>query len=142
MAQHLQKEEREHWMLFQAGDRDSFAWLYETYVNKLYNYGFKFCTDSELIEDTIQDLFIRIWHKKEGLKIPPSVKNYLFAAFRHLLFRKLSQLKKISTNGIIEEKYSFLWELPVETSFIEKENEEINYKQLQKTIEHLTPRQK
>lgn len=136
------KDEEEHWIAFQSGSRESFAWLYEVYAENLYNYGFKFVANAEFIEDTIQDIFIRIWHNKERLKVPPSVRNYLFTAFRHLLFRKLSQQKKVSTDEMAEDKYSFSWELPFESLYIEKESGDINQKRLQQAIKKLTSRQK
>lgn len=138
----VEKDEQEHWIAFQFGSRESFAWLYETFTESLYNYGFKFVANAEFIEDTIQDVFIRIWHNKERLKVPPSVKNYLMTAFRNLLFRKLSQLKKVSTNEIAEDKYSFSWELPFESLYVERESSGIYQKKLRQAIKKLTPRQK
>lgn len=90
----MKEIEQEKWVSFQSGDKNSFAWLYDTYVDDLYNYGIRFIADTHLVEDTIQDLFIRLWKNKRGLKVPPSVKNYLFTAFRNLLFRTLSRQKK------------------------------------------------
>lgn len=138
----VEQDAQEHWIDFQSGSRESYAWLYESYAENLYNYGFKFVPDAEFIEDTIQDIFIRIWHNKERLKVPPSVRNYLMTAFRNLLFRKLSQQKKIAADEMTEEKYSFLWELPFESAYIENESRNIHYKRLQQAIQKLTPRQK
>ncbi len=142
MAESEQKEAQIQWMAFQSGKRKAFEWLYKAYVKELYHYGFKFSNNTALIEDCIQDLFIRIWYSKKQLKVPPSVKNYLFTAFRHLMFRKLEKLRKVSSRDISEEQYSGLWELSLEEAFIEEENASLHANRLQQAINQLTLRQK
>ncbi|MCO5286563.1 MAG: sigma-70 family RNA polymerase sigma factor [Chitinophagaceae bacterium] len=137
-----QKKEHKYWQSFLAGDRESFSWLYETYVDEIYSYGLRFVSDTGLIEDTIQDLYIRIWNNRNGLKIPPSVRNYLFTAFRNLLFRKLSRLSHVSTNEVKDDNHLFNWELPIEDEKVRDEEQNSRFKQLQKLIDVLTPHQR
>lgn len=77
------------WEAFVSGDEQVFELVYDAFFNPLYNYGRKFTVDSELIEDAIQDLFIRFWKNRTNLNKPVSLRNYLFKAFRNHLIDRL-----------------------------------------------------
>ncbi|MDJ1470282.1 RNA polymerase sigma-70 factor [Xanthocytophaga flava] len=70
------------------GNRLAFNQLYERYWRRLLNYSFNILNDSALAEDTVQEVFIRIWENKEQIE---NVKAYLFKACRN---RSISQLRK------------------------------------------------
>lgn len=71
------------WKAFVAGDERVFERVYATFFDVLYNYGCKYTSNSELVEDAVQDLFVRFWKNRGNLNEPPSLKNYLFKAFRN-----------------------------------------------------------
>src|SRR5690606_27497426 len=77
------------WEAFVSGDEQVFELVYDAFFNPLYNYGRKFTVDSELVEDAIQDLFIRFWKNRANLNKPSSLRNYLFKAFRNHLIDRL-----------------------------------------------------
>jgi len=78
------------WNSFKQGDWDAYAKLYNRYYSSLNNYGYKFTRDVSLIEDTIHDLFVKLWNSKANLGNPESVKNYLYKSMRGILFRVAS----------------------------------------------------
>ena len=45
------------WSQFIAGDNDSYSWLYNEYVQTLYQYSLRFTSNPELIKDCIQEVF-------------------------------------------------------------------------------------
>lgn len=134
-------EEQEHWRAFQSGNKDALASLYNTYVRTLFNYGYKFTRDETLIEDCIQDLFVRIWDTRANLSVPVSVKHYLLKAFRSVLFRKMEQQSRRQYDAL-DEEYSFEAELSRESKFITDETQLLAYKKLQQALSQLPPRQK
>ncbi len=71
------------WKAFVAGDERIFDHVYNTFFDVLYNYGCKYTSNRELVEDAVQDLFVRFWKNRASLNEPPSLKNYLFKAFRN-----------------------------------------------------------
>jgi RNA polymerase sigma factor (sigma-70 family) len=82
------------WEAFRKGDRDAFAALFRSHYELLYRFGSKFTADSELLEDTIQELFIEVWQAKSTTPIL-SVKAYLLKALKYKLlkaFRKTGRL--------------------------------------------------
>lgn len=83
------------WLQMKNGSEPALVHLYDQYVDMLYNYGRKFTTQSEIIEDAIQELITELWQKKERLSLPDSVKAYLYKAFRQKLFRQLAKFKQV-----------------------------------------------
>ncbi len=79
------------------------TYFYEKYVHLIFNYGQRFTREDDLIDDAIQDLFIRIWQKRENLTTPDFVEYYLLKSFRNILFRKLSQRVKRAHSELEEE---------------------------------------
>ena len=57
-------------------------------------YGRTFTSNDQLIEDTVQELFITIWQNKHKLQIKSSLENYLLISFRNNLIKKLQAAKK------------------------------------------------
>lgn len=70
------------WNAFKGGDEVAFAHLYQRYVRVLYNYGYHFVADPDLLQDAIQDLFIDLWRLRATLADTTSVKFYLFRSLR------------------------------------------------------------
>ncbi len=77
------------WQTFRSGNKAAFAELYRRYVKVLYNYGSKFSTDSDLLEDAVQDLFTDLWRMKANLSDTDSIKFYLFRSLRRLIHRQI-----------------------------------------------------
>lgn len=78
------------------GNGPALVQLYDHYVDVLYGYGKRFTPKSEIIEDAIQDLLTELWHKRERLSVPDSIKAYLLKAFRQKLLRQLSRYKRLT----------------------------------------------
>lgn len=65
--------------------------MYHRYAGDLFRYGQRFTPNLESIEDTIQDMFIRIWENRLRIVIHRSLKLYLFVTFRRDMLRKLDR---------------------------------------------------
>lgn len=111
--------------------------FYKEYFKKLYNYGRKFSTDTSLIEDTIQDVFLDLWANKHKLKNVNSVNSYLFSSFRYILFRRIRDVNKIVTDDKFETEPAF----SVDHILISQEVDAELKVKLKKALEILTPRQ-
>ncbi len=64
--------------------------MVEAHYQVLFNYGTNFTSNRELIKDTLQDLFIHLWEKRETFQIQHltiyllrSVRNNLYLSFRN-----------------------------------------------------------
>lgn len=129
------------WTDFQKGDDDSLGNIYTIYFDSLYNYGFKFTRDALLVEDCIQELFVKLLRNRRNLSLPVSVRNYLFGALRSHLFDKLEQVKRQSFIEL-NEKIDFHLDPDREVSIIEREKAAETESKLRKALQQLTPRQR
>ncbi|MCF0074589.1 RNA polymerase sigma factor [Dyadobacter sp. CY261] len=90
----------ELWQRIRMGDEMAFTAIFEKYHRTLYNYGSKLSTNSSLVEDAIQDVFIDIWRLRANLtQNVISVKFYLYRALRrriHVALDKFPSMEEIS----------------------------------------------
>ncbi|MEO5684810.1 MAG: sigma-70 family RNA polymerase sigma factor [Chitinophagaceae bacterium] len=128
------------WHSFKQGNWEAYTSLYNDYYSLLNNYGYKFTRNSNLIEDAIHDLFVRLWASRENLGNPVSVKNYLYKSLRNTLLRKIKTEEKYT--GMDAEEYPFGFEVsysnPGGMAIEEKELRE----KVKAIINTLPPRQK
>ena len=95
------------WNSFKQGDWDAYTIMYKEYYGLLNNYGYKFTRNSNLIEDAIHDLFVRLWTTRENLGDPVSVKNYLYKSLRNTLLRKINTEEKYTGIDTVEYPHGF-----------------------------------
>ena len=95
-------ETKDHdlWQRIRVGDEQAFTAIFEKYHRTLYNYGSKLSTNSSLVEDAVQDVFIDIWRLRHNLtENVTSVKFYLYRALRrriHVAVDKFPSMEEIS----------------------------------------------
>lgn len=82
------------WQQFRAGDTFAMGALAKKFYSPLFHYGTKFTKDAALIEDSIQDVFLRLWDRRASLGETSSPKFYLFKALRHQLIKSNQQHRK------------------------------------------------
>ncbi|MDB5115685.1 MAG: transcriptional regulator, LuxR family [Mucilaginibacter sp.] len=131
------------WKLFLSGDKAAFEQLMAQHFRHLVNYGTKFTNDKELVKDTIQELFIRFWEKRNNLSDEVNVRAYLTASLRRALYRKIQSLSRFENYDEFESGVDFFdLEISVEAKLIEKENgKNIAYK-IAQNLDELPKRQK
>jgi RNA polymerase sigma factor (sigma-70 family) len=110
---------------FVAGDDRAYSTIYELYAKDLYAFGMSLHAKTELIEDSIHDVFVEIYTHRQNLQKVDNLKYYFLAAFRNRLFyllKKESNTFEITdndTNGLREKDSQELW---IETeTIVEKE---------------------
>lgn len=78
---------QELWQRFKAGDERALGELARGHYASLYNYGLRLTNDSELVWDTIQDLFLELWDHRETIGNAIFVKTYLLKSLRYKLLK-------------------------------------------------------
>ncbi|MBO6536776.1 MAG: sigma-70 family RNA polymerase sigma factor [Balneolaceae bacterium] len=102
-SEYQKKEILDRWKHLKDGDRSALDWLFRYFYQELYDYANRLIDDKELVRDSIQDLFLSLWIKRERLVIPDSVKAYLLVSLRNLIYDQLKdRRKKDNRNKIIE----------------------------------------
>jgi RNA polymerase sigma-70 factor (family 1) len=122
----------------QAGNEEAFATLYRHYSPILYINVLKIVQDPAIAEEIIQELFTRVWQKKDAKGIAENFSGYLYRIAQNLVhdfFRRLRRDQQLMKRfgSIATRNYE-----DVEEQFYQKQSSEI----LQKAIDQLSPQQK
>lgn len=73
------------------GDERAFQEVYDLYHHKLFRYSLKFTHSEEATQEIIQDIFLKLWENRQGLKPHLSLQNYLYTLNKHENFKYLQQ---------------------------------------------------
>jgi RNA polymerase sigma-70 factor (ECF subfamily) len=75
------------------GDEKAFETLFHKYYSYLCLYATKIISDDSAAEEIVQDFFVKIWEKREQLKIETSFNNYLFRSVKNLCINYIQHNK-------------------------------------------------
>jgi RNA polymerase sigma-70 factor (ECF subfamily) len=116
------------------GDARAMGMLYKLHWKALYISAYNILKDKEACEDIIQELFIRIWNKRNELNITSSLQSYLSAATRYEVYRRLREHKRYEP--IVEEMVS---SLPADMFYDTLEFKELQ-SQITSAVDTLSPK--
>ena len=105
--------------IFMKGNEATAPRLSKEYVNPLYGYGMHMCRNHYMVMDCLQDLYLRLWKKRENIPDMRSVKKYLFKSFRWLLIHHIIEHRKSIT--VLQEHEIFELALAIESPPIDCE---------------------
>ena len=63
-----------------TGDLVAFEQLFRKYYNELCGYAYQYFSDRDTVEDIVQNLFYKLWQRRERLEIHSSFRAYLYKA--------------------------------------------------------------
>jgi RNA polymerase sigma factor (sigma-70 family) len=130
----------DQWHCFKTGDRGAFAAIYQAHVKSLLSYGYKVTSDRSLIEDSIQDLFVELWQRRNRISETTSVKYYLFQALRYKINRNRKANERVEFRDI-EEAGEILNYSSHESFLISLEVQSLQMRHLRDIISKLPQRQ-
>ncbi|TCC98514.1 RNA polymerase sigma factor [Pedobacter hiemivivus] len=124
--------------LLKNSDERSFSELYKIYSTRIYSNLKRLTKDDELAKELLQEVFFKVWEKREALNVEISFQAYLYKISENMVrdfFRKASRDKKLMEHLInaASEMYN-----TVEDLYISKENQSL----FQKAIDELPPQRK
>ena len=130
----------ELWQRSKAGDKVAFCQLAESQYRALFGYAVNFTEDREFIKDSIQEIFIAIWEKRQSLTIQ-FVAIYLFKSLRNQLLQEFRRNKNAVSVPYFQEISQLSdWET-VETAIEKNEVDSENQRKVRLAIESLPKRQ-
>lgn len=117
------------------GDKQAFDQLYLKYSHPLYLNLLKLTKSEEVAEELLQDIFLKIWNKRDTLDIHTGFGGYLFKISQNLVydfFRKAKQDKALRhrITAAASENYTH-----IEETLLSRENRTL----LQRAISTLPP---
>ena len=87
------------------GSVEAFDALYHRYVGKVYNFIRNISGDIQLTEDITQEVFIKLWRKREELDPGRNIESWLFICAKNLFLNELRSRKQ-SDAFAAESKHS------------------------------------
>ncbi|MNF89026.1 ECF RNA polymerase sigma factor SigW [compost metagenome] len=85
------------------GNEAAFEKVFKTYFRNLHAFAYTFMKDDVIAEEIVQNVFFRIWEKKEQLQIDDSLKAYLYRSVHN---ESLNHLKHLKIKNSFQLQYS------------------------------------
>lgn len=119
-------------------DQEAFTIIYNAYAKKLFRYAVKVIKSTEIAEDTVHDIFVKLWDNAPALKIETSIQAYLYKSTYYYL---MNLIKHNAVQGKFVDKV-----MTSAAQFSHCTEESILYKetlhQAQHAIDNLPPQRK
>lgn len=138
----MNKEDKHYeqiWNDFKAGQHSAFTLIYNQHIDALYAYGTKICNDNSLVKDCIQDVFIKLFEKRDQIRNLHSIKYYLFKLLKNSIIDNLSHHRKMK---LVSENVEFNIEYSAEKNWIDKEIDRSQKTKIKNALSALTSKQK
>jgi RNA polymerase sigma-70 factor (ECF subfamily) len=95
-----QYNDNDLWIKVCQGDIGSFQLIFKNHYKPLCIHAFVIVKDDEIAQDVVQDVFLKVWNKKEELFQISNIISYLYTAVRNAA---LDYLRKFKTTEDINE---------------------------------------
>lgn len=86
--------EREWVTRLRSGDKQAFEQIFLRYREKVYYFAIRYYNSPDDAENVVQDVFIKLWNERAGLRPELSLNNYIYTITKNHLFNL--QRKKIN----------------------------------------------
>jgi RNA polymerase sigma-70 factor (ECF subfamily) len=104
------------------GDKTAFDEIFNRFADPIHTYISKRLDGSEEADDVLQEVFIRLWKKRQSIVIQSSFRNYLYTMVQHCIADHLRAAKR--------KKYTLTANMPEHTEERPQPDEQVQYKQV------------
>ena len=120
------------------GNQLAFSIVYKTYAAQTFSLAFKYLLNKELAEDAVQNLFLKLWLKKEEIDETKPINRYLFTMLKNDLLNTLRDSKK--NIYLLEDCLSMVLELEDNSQNENLKQEQMNI--IQQALGQLSPQRR
>ncbi len=78
--------------------KEEFESIFRDYYNELCSFAFKYLKDPQDAEEIVQEMFVKLWEKKDNISISSSIRSYLYNSVKNNCLNKIKHIQ-------IREKY-------------------------------------
>ena len=130
-------QEKELLQRLSLGDKQAFTILFDTYWNNIYHVALALTKSPDSAADTVQEIFMRVWNKREELATVDRFDNFLFTMARNHIYSEFRRLN-IRQDHVERLQAHFATTLHTpEDQMLYKESTEL----IEKAVAHLAPQQ-
>lgn len=122
------------------GNQDALSKIYFHYYDQLFAYGLKHTSDKQIVEDSIQDVFINFIRVRESIGNVKNLTGYLISSFRRQLFLEVNKQKNTRLTELLPEEHFDYFQSSVDDNS-DNENLERIHSTIKQCVSHLTDKQ-
>jgi RNA polymerase sigma factor (sigma-70 family) len=135
------EHDRVLWGNFREGSREALGTLYKRHISGMYRHGLFFCNDPDLVQDCMQELFSRLWSRRNRISDADCVQAYLYRSLKRILVVQLLRNRsRIVPLDDAAEQCDF--SASVEDSTIEREFRKLQVARIRLGLRSLTRNQR
>lgn len=120
----------------------NFSELYDKHVDSLFSFGARFTSDRELIKDCIQDVFVKLFSKRNQLAAVSNIESYLYVSLRNRINDEFRRQVRICDDEITDSNMKNLCDSIEEYDMERFEEEAKRSLAVSQYVESLSPRQR
>jgi RNA polymerase sigma-70 factor (ECF subfamily) len=120
------------------GDAEAFRQLYEHYQGRIFLFAYRFTKSKQAAEEIVQEVFVKLWEKREQINIEKNFSAYIIRVTRNLI---LDGLKKAAYDKKMQQQILRHMKVLRDTSAEELLNKELERLHRQ-AIDSLSPQKK
>ncbi|ULQ54149.1 RNA polymerase sigma factor [Flavihumibacter fluvii] len=140
MVENIKNIDAIYWNNLKNGDPDALGYLYDKYVDKLFEKACRLTNNRELAKDAVQEVFLELWQYRMTLSDIQYSQGYLSKVLLSVTLKKMK--KENSTFHVKLDDFYISEDLNIEGLIISRDLEKDTAKKLQKAISMLSKRQK
>ena len=119
----------------------NFSQLYYKHIDQLFAFGSRFTSDREMLKDCIQDVFVKLFTRRESLGPIDNVDSYLFISLRNRIHDEFRRNGKITGDEVNDANMQAVAEYE-EYNHEQMEQQQELTNNVEKFFEKLSPRQR
>ncbi|WP_053827086.1 RNA polymerase sigma-70 factor [Lascolabacillus massiliensis] len=136
--EYARNEDHALFILLKKRDKKAFAMIYDKYHRYLFAISLKYLKNTQMAEDVVQHVFVKLWEHTTGIQIEINLKNYLFTMTKNYILNIFRDQK---------DKVSFNYEnaqveIPVQDDIIKDIEDKQMRDILYKVVDMLPPQKK
>lgn len=98
-------EDHALFLLIKKRDKQAFTVVYQKYHGYLYALAYKYLKSTQMAEDAVQHVFVKLWDTTKNIEIEINLKNYLYTMTKNYILNKIRDNKEaVSINYINAQK--------------------------------------
>lgn len=129
------------WKSFLQGNKEALATIFLLFHDDLFRYGLKLAGNYDLVEDSLQDLFLQLWKNRQNLRPVDNLKPYLFKSFRNHIIDNI-ELQNPVVHIEIDFEHPFEVTYSPEDFIIQQQVSEENQFKIAEALNNLSSRQR
>jgi len=134
-----------NWKLLIEGEKQGLYACFSLFYDDLYRFGMSLYRNSELIKESIQNLFIELWKIRDKLTEVENIQQYVFTIYKRIIYKtnqKYTHQEAMVALDSTDVAEHFISVSSYEEILIASQEDDHLKKRLQHALATLTPRQK